>query len=629
MDILNISALINEGKSVNLADIDPTKAYVQIGVFQKGNRQLKPGNPNTYTSYVIPVSELGGGVTYTASNGIALVGNDFQLASNLISQFTNDSGYLTSTDIIGMVTGSGTSNYHTKWGAIAGTLVDSIIFDNGTNVGIGTITPGAKLELSGATGNRLFLNTAGDGFGIQGGVMQYFTNSSVSIHSFGYGSSTSFTESVRITGDGRLGVNLQGNPLNGQAQIRVAVDSQIYFGQIGGVANIQAVNDGVTLNVPLEIYFSRLSLLGGNIGVGTSNPTDLLSVYHTKSSTAMGPTIDSINLGGHYSNTAGANPKLKIYDDGNVMGIGASAGQMDYITYTNVSHVFYSAGSMLMYVGYDGNIGIGTSIRPDTLTVNGTFRVTPPSGSFSINTSGLVGINQLSPTASTHIQGIDSTSGNYSLKIDNSSLSPILYVRNDNVIDFNNGNLRVITTGGISTLDVPNYISFKISMTGSYGDFLTFSHLNGNWASPRQLIMFSGSNPSQNCGVEIGTYSGVSSLGVKNIAVTSSTSGWGVFAVGAQGTGGAFGSATMRFSYEPVSFGGLITDINNNYYRVGVGTDVVLGYRMVIADGLQVLTGGFDSNAYSVSGVSGVSGTFISADAKTITVTNGIIINIV
>jgi len=59
MDILNIQALITRGRIVTSSDIDPTETYVQIGIFQPGNRPSGSGNPDTYPSYVIPLSEIG------------------------------------------------------------------------------------------------------------------------------------------------------------------------------------------------------------------------------------------------------------------------------------------------------------------------------------------------------------------------------------------------------------------------------------------------------------------------------------------------------------------------------------------------------------------------------------------
>lgn len=59
-----------------------------------------------------------------------------------ISIFTNNAGYLTSL-------GSGTTNYVTKWTTGGTVLGDSLIYDNGTNVGIGTVSPTHKLDVSG------------------------------------------------------------------------------------------------------------------------------------------------------------------------------------------------------------------------------------------------------------------------------------------------------------------------------------------------------------------------------------------------------------------------------------------------------------------------------------------------
>ena len=48
----------------------------------------------------------------------------------------------------GSVTGSGTTNYIPKWTS-GSALGNSLVFDNGTNVGIGTATPSHKLDVSG------------------------------------------------------------------------------------------------------------------------------------------------------------------------------------------------------------------------------------------------------------------------------------------------------------------------------------------------------------------------------------------------------------------------------------------------------------------------------------------------
>jgi hypothetical protein len=60
MDILNIQALISRGRLVTSADIDPTETYVQIGVFQPGNKPSNSGNADAYPSYAIAISQIAG-----------------------------------------------------------------------------------------------------------------------------------------------------------------------------------------------------------------------------------------------------------------------------------------------------------------------------------------------------------------------------------------------------------------------------------------------------------------------------------------------------------------------------------------------------------------------------------------
>jgi len=64
--------------------------------------------------------------------------------------------------------------------------------------------------------------------------------------------------------------------------------------------------------------------------------------------------------------------------------------------------------------------------------------------------TGDFGFGTVSPTSRVHIQGVDSTSSNYALKVDNSASSPLLYVRND-------GNV------GIGTTNITNNLTLSTS----------------------------------------------------------------------------------------------------------------------------------------------------------------------
>ena len=94
----------------------------------------------------------------------------------LTSAGANPSQLVWTTPTTGTVTGTGTENYVTKWSAGGTGIQNSTIFDNGTNVGIGTNSPLAKTQISttlssGSTQNALLLSqntsTSASGQGVK------------------------------------------------------------------------------------------------------------------------------------------------------------------------------------------------------------------------------------------------------------------------------------------------------------------------------------------------------------------------------------------------------------------------------------------------------------------------------
>jgi len=98
----------------------------------------------------------------------------------------------------------------------------------------------------------------------------------------------------------------------------------------------------------------------GRVGIGTDLPRSLLSLGAAPAtSTATPATLD---LGGTYSSTAGANPKLRIFYDGSsTAGFGLSANQLDYISIAGNAHAFYVGTSQVMKIDGSGRLLVGTS----------------------------------------------------------------------------------------------------------------------------------------------------------------------------------------------------------------------------------------------------------------------------
>ena len=117
------------------------------------------------------------------------------------------------------------------------------------NLGIGTITPRFPLTFANDVGDKISLwggsNASTDphyGIGIQGALMQLYTNSSVADIAFGYGNSNTFTENMRLTGTGNLGVGVS-NPTSKVEVVETTnTNSRAMY---VGINNASASNEGL------------------------------------------------------------------------------------------------------------------------------------------------------------------------------------------------------------------------------------------------------------------------------------------------------------------------------------------------------------------------------------------------
>eukprot|EP01035_Chromulina_nebulosa_P033073 gene33073-44264_t len=203
------------------------------------------------------------------------------------------------------------------------------------NVGIGFATPAAPLTFAQSIGEKIGLfGNLNYGIGVQASNLQVHAHSAADDITFGYGPSGSMTETMRVKGNGNVGIGTN-NPtakldVNGvvnvfdggsksyPAGIATEVGSQtVNFGindgrfgtqttaQAGGFMRVDA--RGTTFGGPVFQFFTRAANAAsastsmviedtGNVGIGTSSPASKLHVNGGITSTSL--TTGALNLTG-------------------------------------------------------------------------------------------------------------------------------------------------------------------------------------------------------------------------------------------------------------------------------------------------------------------------------------------
>ena len=247
--------------------------------------------------------------------------------------------------------GSGTANYISKWTA-GTTLGNSIIYDNGTNVGIGTTGPDRKVVVN--------VGSAQDGIDIIGTGNTEFRLGNISGGPFGNVIYVSLDQTLRF------GTSQAWDVLNiKNGNVGISIPSPAIKLAIGDTdTGLNWVSDGV-----LQIYTDNVARIhiknNGDIGIGTTSPGAKLEVAGQVKITGGSPgagkvltsdaaglatwTTPTSGLGG--SGTANYVPKWTagttlgdsaIYDNGTNVGINTSSptGKL-----TVVADYLYNDGS--------------------------------------------------------------------------------------------------------------------------------------------------------------------------------------------------------------------------------------------------------------------------------------------
>ena len=388
----------------------------------------------------------------------------------------------------GPVDGSGTANYAARW-IDTDTLGIGALYDNGTNVGIGTTSPSAKLNIVDSNPKIVLEDSDNTGtFGQirqQAGNLQFLSNNNTSNGTiqFKLNDGTSTTEAMYIASSSSVGIGTT-NPSD---------KFEVYGGNL-------IVNDGTSKSRirPSDLYLQQAGIIkawlradgdsylnGGNVGIGTTSPDSLLEISTTDATknfiklTSGGGSVNPSLIFEKSTAEQGViqyirNGDLKIYNtdnDGGVMLSGSGATNYD------------------MYINNSGNVGIGTTNPGEKLEVNGyakastgfkvgnyglvyessnnlniknsayyhTIFYTNNAERMRITNAGNVGIGTTSPTTPLHIKA-DAPA----LRLEDNTSSDNHYLTG------NNGELRVQSTGYI-TIRPNNATSTTFLANGNVG----------------------------------------------------------------------------------------------------------------------------------------------------------------
>jgi hypothetical protein len=402
----------------------------------------------------------------------------------------------------GAVDGSGTANYVTKW-SDADTITDSVIYDNGTDVGIGTTNPGAKLDIIksslsemfrlsnteanattkyGAILGRHYTNAeenvtgmlitstssaTGGTVSIGGGISAANAANNVLFYTAANNTTLTGTERMRITPSGNVGIGTTspGAPLDvafadnsspqrwsygpSEANYFLELDTNIPTGSVV-TYNFNVKNNGTTYN-------NNLVLDRGNVGIGTDNPTATLDINAQRgaatnlasSKTAAGFDLNSNTVGGTNSLTIGETNQGSYF-----LQHANSAGTTAYNLALNP---------------YGGNVGIGTDSPGAKLEVQGY-----------ISSSNNLG----SPSSGANINMVYGGGIGYITSYDyNNSVYKPLYLRGSTTVLGLSGNV------GIGTTSPNNILSIRQFNTSTATTLeLTNTSTGGNTTKSAQLL---------------------------------------------------------------------------------------------------------------------------------------------
>jgi len=296
-------------------------------------------------------------------------------SGQVLSSTATGTDWVSLSEISG-VDGTGTTNYVAKW-SDTDTITDSVIYDNGANVGIGTSSPGAKLSVVGTssiTGTLTLGTTAGSNLNMSRTSANYINTTNATgylvFRTGGFNTALTLNASQNATFAGTVAVQGTGNSYfqgnvgigttNPSSKLHIkqsvdSIDGGLTWESVDGTQewSIDANNAGNFRIYKGATPIARFDSLG-NFGIGTTSPGTKLDVNGAINISYSGTNLNYFGQ----SNSGFGYGRMYPFN---------SSGLFSFDTnYTfGGGYQFKYNGSEKMRINSSGNVGIGTT-NPET-----------------------------------------------------------------------------------------------------------------------------------------------------------------------------------------------------------------------------------------------------------------------